>query len=226
MGLDKVCYNINWKFLRLQKTDGFLGYSAHKNIFHFVHISDGRRILFNTAHFIDRSRKIFKENYSVKKINVLLVLAVLLVAVVPFYAVNTFAKNESSATIDPDTLITYGYLQQFKEELKQEIIDELTANGGITVTTAYEDISLKKGQIIILSADSEIIYRGGGAAAVTSSNDSGEGITDMSENTELFSGESLEYGHIYFASEGSSRRAILVTGDTAYFTVRGYYEIA
>ncbi len=135
------------------------------------------------------------------------------------------AAAASESSIPENTLITYGYLQQFKEELKQEIINELTANGGITVETAYSDISLKEGQTLILSAESEVIYRGGGAIAITSSNLEGEGITDMSLGKELFSGVSLEYGHIYYASASDSKKAILVTGDTAYFTVRGDYDI-
>ena len=131
----------------------------------------------------------------------------------------------AEGSIPENTLITYGYLQQFKEELKREILDELTASGGITVETHYNDISLTEGQTLILSAESEIIYRGGGAIVITSSNLEGEGITDMSFGKELFSGVSLEYGHIYYASESDSKKAILVTGDTAYFTVRGDYDI-
>lgn len=168
-----------------------------------------------------------------KKIIIPLVLVLLLAISLPFAAISILAEGETSAektskktaNIPDDTVITYGYLQQFKEEIRQEIIDELTSNGGITVTSTYNDISAKEGQLIILSPESEVIYRGGGAVAITSSNAENEGITDMSEGKELFSGEPLEYGHIYYASASESRKAILVTGGTAYFTIRGDYEI-
>ena len=149
----------------------------------------------------------------------------LILAIVPFSVMNISAEDKNETSIDPDTLINYGYLQQFREELRQEIIDELLSEGGVTVTGTYADISLTEGQMIILSPNAEVIYRGGGAAAVTSAKGENEGITDMSEEKELFSGEPLEYGHIYYASASDSRKAILVTGSNAYFTVRGDYEI-
>lgn len=164
-----------------------------------------------------------------RKIIIPLILALLLSALMPIAAMSIMAEGgEDSAktqSIPEDTFITYGYLQQFKEELKKEIVDELVSNGGITVTTTYTDISAKEGQLILLSPESEVIYRGGGAVAITSSDAENEGITDMSEGRELFSGEPLEYGHVYYASSSESRKAILVTGGTAYFTVRGDYEI-
>lgn len=161
-----------------------------------------------------------------KKLLIPLLLIALVLAVLPICAMTSSAESgESEVSIPEDTLINYGYLQKFKEELKKELIEELTAEGGITIATTYEDVSFKEGQLIILAPDSEVIYRGGGAVAITSSNVENEGITDMSEGRELFSGEPLEYGHIYYASASDSRKAILITGGTAYFTVRGDYEI-
>lgn len=158
------------------------------------------------------------------------VACVLLLTVTGAFAISGAAeKNEralSKDSIPDDTLITYGYLKQFKEELKQEILNEIAANGGsVTVESTYKDISLNVGQTLILSPETEVIYRGGGAVAVTSSNGQAQGLTDMSVGKELFSGELLEYGHIYFASATDSKKAILVTGDKAYFTVRGDYDI-
>lgn len=163
-----------------------------------------------------------------KKHLIPLLIIALVVAAMPVYALISSAEgNGSSSGIpDEDPVVTQSYLEVFKEELRQEIIDSLTASGGITVTTTYEDVSFTEGQLIILSPNAEIIYRGGGAVAITSSNGENEGITDMAEGRELFSGEALEYGHIYFASETESRKAILITGGKAYFTVRGDYEIA
>lgn len=161
-----------------------------------------------------------------KKFIVPLIIVALCVALLPAAVVFSSAEGGSDEVSIPDnTLVEYGYLKIFKEQLKQELIAELTASGGITVNTTYEDLSLTEGQLILLAPDSEIIYRGGGAVVISSSNSEGEGITDMSEGTELFSGDFLEYGHIYFASATESKKAILVTGNKAYFTARGSYEI-
>lgn len=136
------------------------------------------------------------------------------------------SSAEGDASIPDDTPVSYGYLLgEFKEQLKKELIDELAQEGGITIDTLYQDISASEGQLILLSADCEVIYRGGGAVAISSSDNENEGITDMSKGTELFSGEPLEYGHIYYSSESESKKAILVTGSKAYFTIRGNYEI-
>lgn len=134
-------------------------------------------------------------------------------------------SSVSETEIPDDTLVTYGYLKKLREQLKQEIVAELTDAGGITVGAVYNEVSAKEGELILLSAETELIYRGGGAVAITSSAETGEGITDMSGNTELFSGEALEYGHIYYSSASESKKAVLVTGKTAYFTIRGSYEI-
>lgn len=134
------------------------------------------------------------------------------------------SESNSDALIPDETLVTYGMLLKIKDELRQEIVSELLQDG-ISVQTTYNDICVNQGELLILSPDSEIIYRGGGAIAITSSEGQTEGITDMSANTEIFSGMPLEYGHIYHSSASEATKAILVTGDRAYFTVRGDYEI-
>ena len=126
--------------------------------------------------------------------------------------------------IPPDTPITYGYLEIFKAELKQEIIEELRAEGA-GLSGGYKELELSRGDVIVLGADCEVIFRGGGAAALTSSTSAGEGLTDILVGVELFSGESLSFGHIYHSSASDSEKAVLVTGDAAYFTVHGSYEI-
>ncbi len=138
--------------------------------------------------------------------------------------VKTSSESSSDALIPDETLVTYGMLLKLKDELKQEIIANFTENG-ITVQSTYNDIRVNEGELLILSPETEVIYRGGGAVAITSSNGKNEGITDMSGATEIFSGTALEYGHIYHASSSESKKAILVTGNSAYFTVRGEYEI-
>lgn len=138
--------------------------------------------------------------------------------------VKTVPETNSDALIPDETLVTYGMLLKIKEELRQELVAEFSESG-ISVESTYNDICVNQGELLILSPDSEIIYRGGGAVAITASAEETQGITDMSAKIELFSGMPLEYGHIYHASSSESTKAILVTGTKAYFTVRGNYEI-
>lgn len=216
MGLDKVCYNIIWKYLRC-------------NDFGCILRSDRHTFRKKRLYCIKAFFAYFKEKRLVKRFVLPLVLVLVIAVCLPIASMSIIAKGENTADaaeFDPDnTFVTYGYLEKFKEELRREIIEELMQEGGISISSEYKDISLKEGEILILSPESEVIYRGGNAVAITSTDKKGDGITDMSTSHELFSGEALEYGHIYYASSSESRRAILVVGSTAYFTVRGSYEI-
>ncbi len=127
---------------------------------------------------------------------------------------------------DDEIAVTYGFLKTYMEQFKQELAEELSSQGGINVGSQYKEISAKEGQVILLSPNCELIYRGGGAVAITSDCKENQGITDMSLQKELFSGEELIYGHIYYASASPSKKAVMITGGSAYFTVRGDYEIA
>lgn len=133
---------------------------------------------------------------------------------------------ESIPDKDQNFLVTYEYLNLYLEQLKEEIKQELLHSGSINLKTEYEDVSVTAGKTILLHSDTEVIFRGGNAVAITSSAKELEGITDMSGSKELFSGMSLEYGHIYYASATDSKKAIFITGETAYFTIRGDYEIS
>lgn len=170
-----------------------------------------------------------------KKFIFMVVSVSLSVALAVFGALNIYAEN-STTEIQPskneipvNTPVTYGYLQQFKEEIKQDIIDEvvsqITENGISGNNQGYQEVFASQGKTVILYPDSEIIYRGGGASVITNSKGENQGITDMSLGKELFSGQPLEYGHIYYASSSESTKAILITGEKAYFTIRGNYEI-
>ncbi len=128
---------------------------------------------------------------------------------------------------DPDSApVTMGFLFSYLEQYKKEILAEIGANGGsVGNNSGYSDVTLNLGQTIILSADSEVIFRAGGAVAITSAHTDGEGVVDLSDNSEIFSGEALKAGHIYIPGSSEAKKAILVTGQSAYFTLKGTYEI-
>jgi len=150
------------------------------------------------------------------------------------------ATDSKENPIDPNALITYGYLQSILEDLKLDILAELSESiqngemsvptdtpdegGNITVGSSYTDVTFPSGTVIVLGSDAEAIFRGGDAVVITVSQSEGTGITDLSAGKECFSGEMLSFGHIYYKTDKQSRAYILVTGDKAAFTMRGTYE--
>ena len=153
-----------------------------------------------------------------------LTLALLFACVTCALPMKASAENEDS--IPEDALITYGYLQSILEDLRLQLLEELAGQGGsIVIESEYKEVSLKKGDVLVLSTDCEAIFRGGDAAVITSSCTEGEGLTDLSMGTERFSGDLLEFGHIYYKTHGDSRAYILIVGDKAVFTLKGTYEI-
>lgn len=139
----------------------------------------------------------------------------------------TRTPDESSAgpgeiSIPDDTPVTYGYFKAFREQIKREILEELRSEGGLS---DYRDIALSRGDVIILSPGCELIFRGGSAVIITSSDKAGDGIKDLSLGTELFSGEAMVFGHVYTPAASGAEKAIIITGETALFTAHGEYEI-
>lgn len=132
-------------------------------------------------------------------------------------AVDNF--DVSNAPVSRDFL--FNQLEEFKKQLLAEIGEGGVSTGG----SGYHDVTLTEGQMILLGADCEVIFRGGSASAITSSCNQGDGITDVSAETELFSGEALEFSHIYYPSGSDAKKAILVTSSNAYFTLKGTYDI-
>lgn len=151
-------------------------------------------------------------------------LAVLLAAVSVLTFVAAGAEGtEAETPIPPETPVTYGYLEVFGEKLRSDILSQV--GSGTPQAGGYRDETLPRGSVILLSENTELIFRGGSAVVITSSGTDREGVADLSSGRELYSGESLEFAHIYHISAGESRRAVLVTGGKAYFTVRGDYEV-
>lgn len=133
----------------------------------------------------------------------------------------------ATAAGNSDPLVTLSYVN---EVLKPQIIAEVlqqTNKGNYPLgnSSTYQDITLESGKMILIGANCEFIYRGGGAVIITTSPEKGDGVSDMSTGVEFFSGKPLEFGHVYYASESKAVKYILITGEKAYFTIRGGYEI-
>lgn len=152
----------------------------------------------------------------------LVFIAILLIATLSIAS----SAKESSTESDTDPLIALSYVNEvLKPQIITEVLDKLGNGTAISSSTAYNDITIESGKMLLLSTNCELIYRGGGAVIITTSTQTGDGITDMSISTEYFSGKSLLFGHVYYASESITKKCILITGKKANFTIRGKYEI-
>lgn len=163
----------------------------------------------------------------------LLAVSVALVGFASAFALNISAEDASAsessvAAVDnydvDNAPVSRDFLFKQLEEFKKQLLDEI-GQGGFSGGSAYHDLTLTEGQMILLGADCEIIFRGGSASAITSSCKEGDGITDISAEAELFSGEALKFGHIYYPSGSDAKKAILITSSNAHFTLKGNYDI-
>lgn len=163
-------------------------------------------------------------NHINKKL-ILSFIAVLLAAILCLTASAEESSDESIYDGKKDPLVTLSYVNEIlKPQIIAEVLEQL--GNGTTATSNYTDINIECGKMLKLSTGCELIYRGGGAVIITASDCKGDGITEIASGIEYFSGTSLAFGHIYYASESTSDKYILITGEKAYFTVCGdYYEI-
>lgn len=127
---------------------------------------------------------------------------------------------------DSDPLVSLSYVNEvLKPQIIAEVLEKVGSGEITTAGSVYNDINLEGGKMLMLGTDCEFIYRGGGAVIITTSPEEGDGVADMSDGQEFFSGKSLQFGHVYYASESDAVKYILITGERAYFTIRGNYEI-
>ena len=120
---------------------------------------------------------------------------------------------------DDYILVTPDYIENvLKEQLRKELLGEGQLG-------QYHDAELTNGQIIALGEDCEIICRSTGVSAITTATGEGNGLADLSDGTEIFSGTSLTPGKMYFGGQNGSGKYILITGEKATLTLKGNYEI-
>jgi len=161
-------------------------------------------------------------NIKIRRIG-LIVTALILILSTTTSAQDSSQTDTKDSSDDP--LVSLSYVN---EVLKPQIIEEVLSSvksGGNYSGSSYCDITVNSGKMIMLGANCEFIYRGGGAVIITTSPKTGDGVSDMSMGNEYFSGKPLEFGHVYYASDSDAEKYILITGNIAYFTIRGVYEI-
>lgn len=168
----------------------------------------------------------FKRRAARRPVCVLLTLCLLL---------TVFCLPVSGAESDPPALVSEEYLQKQLDALRKELLEAIGhASGDVSGLPdaeepqegAYRDVTLPKGSVITLGEDAEVIFRGGYAVALTVSDQTDAGLTDLATGEETFSGDFLKFAHIYYKSAPDSRVSLLVTGEKAAFTLKGTYDIS
>ena len=101
---------------------------------------------------------------------------------------------------------------------------------------SYQVVTLKNGQTLYASGDGstslEVIYRRNGTVIVVSpftDPSTKQGVSDFTHGKEIFNGEKVPEDSYLIIPRGSDGRGLKVTGlgegHSAYFLVRGQYEI-
>ncbi len=130
------------------------------------------------------------------------------------------ADTEYDSSTDP--LISYSYLEERLAELQEQIDaleEELEADDDI-----FEALYFDKGDTIYSTGGSlEIILRAG-SATVVSSFDS-QGLSDMTEGTDLLAGSIVVLDHLLLVPRGDDGRGITITSNGAYVMLKGSYYV-
>ncbi len=157
--------------------------------------------------------------------------------------VGAFAPEYADAEEGGDmpTLVSVEYLEEQLNALRRELLGELekakaelsAVKGPETEEDAkapqgngYEEVTLKRGDVLTPDGGTEILCRGGDVLLLTLTEEPGGGLTDLTDGSECFSGALLRYAHLYRRSDGAGPEVdLLVTGEEASFTVKGTYAI-
>lgn len=166
-----------------------------------------------------------------------------LVAACVMLAVAVIAAGGDSS----DPLVAQSYVDKKVNDL-ESMIDDLNTRltqvknsiptnvQSVSDQLSYKVVTLKNGQTLYASGDGstslEVIYRRGGTVIVVSpftDASTKQGVSDFTHGTEIFNGETVPTDSYLIIPRGSDGRGLKVTnlgeGHSAYFLVRGEYEI-
>ncbi len=135
---------------------------------------------------------------------------------------STVAFSEPGSDTDP--LVTLSYVNKAIDGIKL-YIDEKISNISIDTETpsgssALVIVNVKKGELLIGKAGTELILRGGKAKVVGGPLG---GLSDVTKGDELNHDESVSHNHLLIIPR-SDDRGIYATED-AIFMVKGEYEV-
>ncbi len=141
----------------------------------------------------------------------------------------------AAATYDTtkDPLISLSYLTKYVSETLKPItnrLDKLEQSGGSSgdsstgASTAFQAIFVEKGQQIQCTEATEVILRSGSAVIVSPFDN--QGLSDLTNGTDLKNGVSVPKNHNLLIPRGNDGRGIKITSDAgAYVMVGGAFKI-
>lgn len=152
-----------------------------------------------------------------------------------------FVATSQAGYIDPgsesDPIVSKTYVDKKINELKSGLdlklekvtkdIDAIVENNknnggsGQAVSETFEAINLKKGEIIIADASTEIILRAGAVNAIGSKNG---GLSDITGATDLQTGQEIKLNHLLIVPR-SDGRGIEVKSNSAVIMIKGKYTV-
>ena len=140
-----------------------------------------------------------------------------------------FVSADSEYTTENDPLVSLSYVNNvLKPQIISEVLDEIKSlypNSG--AQTTYRLVTMKKGQSLTASGCVEVIMTYGSANAVVTASENlyaGVGLDDLTAAKRLRNGDMLLTDHYIVIPRGDGR-GFTVTSDSAYFLVRGEYNI-
>lgn len=151
----------------------------------------------------------------------LVVIAVILYSTAAFAGTGSLVGQPGSVD---DPVVTKSYVDQMKNEIKQEVLKELggaqTQTPGAAASLVVEQ--LKPGESIIGYAGTEFIVRSGKVAAIGS--EKGDGLPDVTSGTNIKGGQTVPLNHLILLPRDDGRGLKVVQGES-YIMIRGNYTI-
>lgn len=153
-----------------------------------------------------------------------------------FLAVSVVYAAGAGSSSDP--LVTLSYLNNIfapqvesqmetavsekAAELESKFAESISkvSTGTAGESSAFEVVTLSKGQVLTGDVGCEVLLRVGTATCVSSGS---TGLVDITDGSTLGDGKSLEKNHLYMVT--ISTRGVKATADTVKVLVRGSYSI-
>ncbi|MGV8146109.1 MAG: hypothetical protein ACLKAK_05880 [Alkaliphilus sp.] len=130
------------------------------------------------------------------------------------YALN----NEPGSEGDP--LVTLSYVEQRMEQMQFYIDEKVAESGRNRTATTFEVIEVKAGQTLIAGEGTELIIRGGKAAAITSELG---GLSDVTAARDILSDELIPANHLIIIPRDDGRG--LKANTDLFIMIKGAFSI-
>lgn len=107
----------------------------------------------------------------------------------------------------------------YSAEMEKKFQKAAAGSGGAAVSPGFAAVTVNAGQKLLLSAGSELLFRGGTALCTAPSS---PGLVDMTDGSILEGWSAPQLNHLYLATDGNRG---LTASDTVTVLVRGAYTI-